>query len=330
MEPVFVGIDIAKDTFAVVVRGSGQNGKARIFNNNAKGIAALIHWLPDPAAAGPVYTCQEATGSYGQDVAEQLHTQGMRVSVVNPLATKRYAQSSLMRNQTDPVDAGMIAEFCENKKPRLWVPPTPAQKVLRGLSRRLEDLQKMLQMERNRLGASKHLPETVQTSLRQVMELLKDQIQTIKTQLRQQVNQDPELCRQKKLLISIKGVGELTAIRFLAELGDLRQFESAKQLAAYLGLTPTWKTSGTSVQTKPRLSKQGPAEVRQFLYMPAIVAKKHNPIIHAFCGRLALARKCDMSIIGAAMHKLVHLMYGVVHSGIPFDPDYFKNLQVAS
>jgi transposase len=64
--------------------------------------------------------------------------------------------------------------------------------------------------------------------------------------------------------------------------------------------------------------------------MPAIVAKKHNPIIHAFCERLVLARKCDMSIIGAAMHKLAQLMFGVIHSGIPFDPDYLKNLQVPS
>lgn len=327
MEPIFVGIDIAKDTFAVVVRSQGQNGKARTFPNTAKGIAALLLWLPDPAQ-GAVWTCQEATGTYGQAVAEQLHAHGMRVSVVNPLATKRFGQSSLIRTQTDPVDAGLIAEFCQAKQPRPWTPPTPAQQALQALSRRLEDLQKMLQMERNRLGASRHWPEAVQTSLTQVIEQLQAQIQTIKTQLRQQLNQDPELCRQKKLLMSIKGVGELTAIRFLAELGDLRQFESAKQLAAYLGLTPTWKTSGTSVQSKPRLSKCGPAEVRQFLYMPAIVARHHNPLIRAFADRLALARKCDMSIIGAAMHKLVQLMFGVVHSGTPFDPDYLKKQQV--
>lgn len=329
MQPVFVGIDIAKDTFAVVVRRNGKNGKARIFNNNAKGIAHLMHWLPDPSEE-PIYTCQEATGTYGQEAAEQLHQQGMQVSVVNPLAVKRYAGSSLVRNQTDPVDAGILAEFCETKKPRLWVPPTAAQKRLRALSRRLEDLQCMLQMERNRLSASKHLPPTLQDSLHSVIQLLQKEIQNIKTQLQQQIDQDEELKRQKKLLMSIKGVGALTAIRFLAELGDLRQFESAKQLAGFLGLTPTWKTSGSSVHTKPHLSKQGSAQVRQFLYMPAIVAKKHNVIIHAFCDRLALARKCDMSIIGAAMHKLVHLMYGVVHSGKSFDPGYLKQLQLPS
>jgi len=329
MEQVFVGIDIAKDTFAVVVRRNGTNGKARIFANTAKGIGGLVQWLPDPAEE-QIHVCLEATGEYGQEVAEQLHTQGMQVSVVNPLAVKRYAGSSLVRNQTDPVDAGILAEFGEYKKPRRWVPPTPAQKALRALSRRLEDVQTMQQMERNRLAASKQLPPVVKDSLQTMIQLLSEQIQTIKTQLRQHIDQDEELKRQKKLLMSIKGIGELTAIRFLAELGDLRQFESAKQLAAFLGLTPTWKTSGSSVHSKPRLSKQGSAEVRQFLYMPAIVAKKYNPIIKAFCARLALARKCDMSIIGAAMHKLVHLMFGVVHSGMLFDPDYLQKLHVPS
>lgn len=323
MEAIFVGIDIAKDTFAVVVRRNERNGPARTFKNTSQGIAALIRWLPDPRQ-GAVYTCQEATGAYGQTVAEELYAHGMQVSVINPLASKRYAQSSLRRTQTDAVDAGMLAEFAQYQRPRLWMPPTPTQRVLQALSRRLEDLQKMLQMERNRLGASQHLPERVHHSLHQSIALLTQQIQEIKAELRAQIRQDAELSRQMKLLVSIQGVGELTALRFLAELGDLRQFENAKQLAAFLGLTPSWKTSGTSVHTQPHLSKQGRAEVRQCLFMPAIVARKHNPIIRAFCDRLASARKCDMVIIAAAMHKLAHLMFGVVHSGLPFDPHYLN------
>jgi len=326
---LFVGIDVAKDTLAVVVRRQGTNGKARSFNNTPKGIASLLSWLPD-AGECEIHTCQEATGAYGDEVAEQLHAHGMRVSVINPLAAKRYAGSSLMRNQSDPVDAGMLAEFGETKKPRVWVPPTPAQKALRALSRRLDDLQSMLLMEKNRLGASRQLAPAVRDSVEKVLELLKAQIQSLRTQLRQQLDQDAELKRQKELLMSIKGVGELTAVRILAELGDLRQFESAKQLAGFLGLTPAWKSSGTSVHTKPRMSKQGPAQVRHILYMPAIVARKHNPIIHAFCDRLSLARKCEMAVIGAAMHKLIHLMYGVVHSGKPFDPQYLQKVALIS
>lgn len=326
MEYLFVGIDVAKDTLDVVVRRAGKNSPAKTFANDAKGVAALLKWVTQ-APHEPLWACLEATGQYGELVAEQLAEHHHRVSVVNPLRIKRYAGAAV-RNQTDPLDAGLIARFCEHLQPRLWVPPSPAHQLLRGLSRRLGDLQVMLQMEPNRLAASKRLSQPLKDSLQAVIRTLQQQIEAIKSEMLRTLNQEPELKRQKKLLMSIQGVGELTAVRFLAELGDLRDFASAKQLSAFLGLTPESKSSGTSVQTKPRLSKKGNAAVRQFLYMPAVVAKQFNPLIRAFCDRLAARQKCNMSIIGAAMHKLACLMFGVVHSGLPFDPNYLLNSQV--
>lgn len=323
MQSIIVGIDVSKDTLDVVLRTNGINGKAKTYANSPKGITQLLRSLPKQPRE-TINACLEATGQWGDGVAEELYQQGCRVSVVNPLLPKRYAQANLIRNRTDAVDAGVLAEFCQVKEPRLWTPPSPTQKALRALSRRLEDLQIMLQMEKNRLKAAKTLPEPVQTSLEQVVATLQAQIQTVKHQLHLTIQTDPELKRQQRLLQSIPGVGELTATRFLAELGDLREFVDAKQLAAYLGLTPEWKTSGTSVHTKPHLSKKGPAVVRHLLYMPAMVARQHNPIIHAFCLRLSNAHKCEMSILGAAMHKLVHLMFGVVHTGQLFDPLFLQ------
>lgn len=323
MQSVFVGIDVSQDTLDVVIRSNGVNGKAKTYANTAKGITDLIRKLFSQPVEG-IHACLEATGQYGDALAESLYQRGCQVSVVNPLRPKRYAQANLTRNQTDQVDAGVLAEFCEVKRPRLWAPPSATQKALRALSRRLEDLQSMLQMEKNRLKASKNHLMNVQISLESVVNTLQAQIKTIRQALRVTIETDPELERQKRLLQSIPGIGELTAIRFLAELGDLREFTDAKQLAAYLGLTPEWKSSGTSVHTKPRLSKKGPASVRHLLYMPAISAKNHNPIIIAFADRLAAAHKCPMSILGAIMHKLVHLMFGVVHSGKVFDPLYLS------
>lgn len=329
MDTIFVGIDIAKADFAAVVRQKGVNGKAKVFANTPSGFRSLVKWLPrwQPEQ---LFICLEATGAYGEALAEYLHGLGMRVSVINPLAAKKYAQASLIRNQTDAVDAGVLADFCEKMCPRRWTPPSLLQKTLRALSRRIEDLQAMQQMERNRLDACAALPEIVRQDLQTNIQRLSEQIAQIKRLLRDTLDQDPELKRQKKLLMSIKGIGELTAIRFLAELGDLREFKSAKQLAAFLGLTPAWKRSGKSVQTKPRLSKRGSAEVRQILYMPAVVAMRWNPLIMAFRDRLVKARLCDMAIIGAIMHKLAHLMFGVVHSGLPFDPNYLDTLKLAS
>jgi transposase len=329
METLYVGIDVAKDSLEVVVRQGGQNGPAQTFANSPAGIAALVRALPKQPVE-TLWACLEATGQYGQEVAEKLHARGCRVSVVNPLCIKRYAGAASVRQQTDAVDAGLIAAFCDHLQPRLWLPPSPTQQVLRALSRRLADLQEMRQMERNRRAASKRLPQEIQTSLDTVIETLQTQIQAITRQMVQWIDQDPELKRQKKLLMSIKGIGELTAVRFLAALGDLRDFASAKQLSAFLGLTPESKTSGTSVQTKPKLSKKGNAGVRQFLYLPAVVAKRYNPIVHTLAERLAARQKPEMSIVAAAMHKLVHLMYGVVHSGLPFDPDYLSKCHLPS
>ncbi len=329
MERISVGIDVSKDTLDVVIRQADCNGKAKSFSNDAKGIRALLHWLPK-VPVEQLHACLEATGDYGTLVAELLYAQHIPVSVINPLAVKRYAGSSLIRNQTDQVDAGILAEFCDKKHPRQWIPPSPTHKALRSLSRRLEDLQGMLQMERNRLQASRQLEPAVRESIQTLIQQLTEQIQTVKAQMFAKIDADPELKRQQKLLMSIKGIGKLTATRFLAELGDLRDFASAKQLAAFLGLTPEFKTSGSSVRSKPRLSKKGPAQVRQFLYMPAVVAKNHNPIVQAFCARLEKARKSDLAIVAAAMHKLVHLMFGVVHSGLPFDPNFLYNSHLPS
>ena len=329
MEKLYVGIDVSKDTLDVTLRWEGKNHAHQVFANQASEITQLLKWLVKQKANG-IHACLEATGQYGDEVAERLYQAGHAVSVINPLCTKSYARAGLVRNQTDKVDAGLIAEYCEKQQPRLWVPPSPLHQALRALSRRIDDLEVMRQAERNRLHASQHLPETIRLSLEKVVAVLTEELDAAKKALSRLIDEDAELCRQKKLLKSIKGVGELTAVRFLAELGDLREFADARQLAAFLGLTPEFKSSGKSVRTKPRLSKRGNAAVRKMLYMPAISAKNTNPIVREFCSRLALSRKCDMSLIGAAMHKLTHLMFGVVHSGVPFDPNYLKKPLVAS
>ena len=127
------------------------------------------------------------------------------------------------------------------------------------------------------------------------------------------------------MLISIPGVAELTAARLLAEIQDVRRFESARQLAAYAGVTPRQFTSGTSVHGKSRMSKMGNVHLRKHLYMPAMVAKRCNPIIQEFCERLKERNKLPKVVIGAAMRKLLHIAYGILKSEQPFDPDFPDN-----
>jgi transposase len=111
--------------------------------------------------------------------------------------------------------------------------------------------------------------------------------------------------------------GSSTAV--LAEIEEVRGVVDARQLAAYAGLTPRERTSGSSVHHPPRLAKTGNSRLRHALYFPAMVAMRHNPAVHALAERLRARGKRPMVIVGAAMRKLLHLIYGVLKSGKPFD-----------
>ncbi|MBV9469790.1 MAG: IS110 family transposase, partial [Abitibacteriaceae bacterium] len=136
------------------------------------------------------------------------------------------------------------------------------------------------------------------------------------------LEQHPDLKNKAQLLESIPGIGAATAALLLAELGDMKQFSNARQVAAFAGLVPRLHESGTSVRGRSRLSKVGSSRLRKALYFPAITALRWNPLLKTFGQRLAQQGKSMMVIVGAAMRKLLHLAYGVLKSGLPFDP-YF-------
>jgi len=142
----------------------------------------------------------------------------------------------------------------------------------------------------------------------------------IKDYIQDHIDQHPDLSANKKLLETIPGVGNATIRQVLAFIGNVEDFQNAKQLAAFIGLNPKQRQPGSSVRGRTRLSKIGDSRLRKAFYMPAIVSKQYNPIIKDFCARLKTAGKSPMQIIGAAMRKLVHLIYGVLKSGKPFNP----------
>lgn len=314
-----LGIDVSKDTLDVVL----LNGSSRMyenFSNSETGFARLMRWIASKGA-DQVHACLEATGQYGDGVAERLFQAGHAVSVVNPARIKRYGDSKLHRNKTDKADAGLIAEFCLKEKPALWAPLPPHIKRLRQLVRRLEDLQANYQQERNRLKSGISDPWVLE-DIRDHIDELSRRIQALHKAIQQAILETPELKRKLELLVSITGIGKLTAARLLAEIGDFSCFKNAPQLAAYAGLNPKGFRSGSSVHKKTRISKEGRALLRHILYMPAIVARNHNPIICAFCDRLAQRNLPKMAVIVAAMRKLLHLVFGVLKHEQPFDPNF--------
>lgn len=323
MSQFSLGIDVSKATLDFALLG-GKKTEYRQFNNNEAGYSLVVHWL-HKVGAKTLHACLEATGQYGDGVATYLYNHGYQVSVVNPARIKAYAASMMRRFKSDKGDAEVIALYCSKEVPTLWTPPPESFRELQYLVRYQDDLKNMRQQERNRLksGVTSLL---VRTKLKAHIDFMGAQIEQLTKQIARLINEHPELKKQKELLKSIPGIGDVTAAALLSEVRDFGAFESARQLAAYAGLVPVQCDSGTSVHKKPRMGKRGNFHLRKSLYMPALTAIRYNPIVRALSERLAATDHCPMSIIGAAMHKLLHLAYGVIKTGKPFDPAWGQKL----
>jgi transposase len=317
-----LGLDIAKATFsACLIRESGKL-RHKSFANSPAGFAQLSGWLKQ-LAASPAHACLEATGTYYEALAAYLHAEGHAVSVVNPAAIKAYAQSRLSRTKNDRVDATLIAGFCAERRPAPWQPPAPELRELQALVRRLDSLQEMRTMEENRLSSGVTVA-AVRASLEDSISYLTAQIEKTEALIHDHINRHPGLRRQRELLDSIPGVGSATAAVLLGEVPDLLQYKSARQVAAFAGLVPRERQSGSSIRGRVRLSKIGNARLRKALYFPAITALRCSPFFQSWAEGLRQRGKSKMAVIGAAMRKLVHLAYGVLKTGKPFDPEWAK------
>ena len=322
-----LGIDVSKDKHDVILVSQGKKFH-KVISNNLRGFQYLDKWLKSHNVT-KVHACLEATGQYGEALAEWLYAQGHLVSVVNPARIKRYGESKLHRNKTDKADADLIAEFCLKETPGPWKPLSPEIKHLRALIRRLQALKDNLRQEKNRLKSGEK-DVWVTNDLNTHIKFLEDRIEATEKEIQDLINQNPGLKSQQDLLTSIPGIADLTARTLLAEVGDFTAFENAPQLAAYAGLSPISHRSGSSVHKKIQVSKQGRAELRRCLYMPAIVALSSNPVIQSLAERMTLTNHHKMEIVIAAMRKLLHLAYGVLKNQLPFDPDYGTQFNFSS
>ena len=314
MSKNILGIDIAKRKIDVALIFENKT-LAKQFDNSPTGFKLLSAWLKS-LRISQVHACLEATGTYGDAVATFLHENGHFVSVVNPSRIKGYALSKLQRNKTDTADARLIADFCLTQNPAQWFPPTPQVVELQALTRRIEVLEEMLQMEKNRLDVA---PLKTKPSLKRMIKTFETEIADLKKSIKEHIDQYPDLKEQAKLLQSIPGIGEKTAHLLLSEI-EFSRYESARSVAAYAGVTPKKEQSGTSLK-QTNLSKLGNGRIRKGLYFPAIVATQHNQTINEFAKRLEKNGKTSMQIVCAAMRKLLHIAFGVLKHKMPFNPN---------
>jgi len=311
-----VGIDVAKAKLAIVLLLPSGKTQQKSCPNTAAGHADLIRWLARHASS-PVQVGLEATGGYQEGVALALHDAGHHVCVLNPSAVAAYSQSQLRRAKTDPTDAALIADYVRTQEPARWLPPPPEARQLQALVRRLDALLEMQTQETNRLELAAAI---VRPSIEATLAHLHDEIDVIKRHIAAHIDQFPTLRAQRDLIVSIPGIGETTAAIVLGELLDIARFTSARHVAAFAGLVPQIRQSGTSLRGRGPLSKLGTARLRKALYWPAITAMRHNAPLQRFAARLREAGKPKMVVVAAVMRKLVHQIYGVLRSGRVFDP----------
>ena len=183
-------------------------------------------------------------------------------------------------------------------------------------------MQDMLTQERNRLAAGGLVP-AVLGSLTRHIAMLEGELADLEAQVRAHLDRHPGLRAQRDLLITIPGIGVATVARLLAECRDITAFDSARAYAAFSGLVPRARQSGTIVG-RARLAKVGSARLRRAMYFPALTACRHNPVLRAFRAKLLAAGKHKMVIVAAVMRKLLHTVYGVLKSEKPFDATLAK------
>lgn len=313
MNNIILGIDISKLTFDVALLNDDKV-KTKKFTNTSKGFSELKQWLKNNEIDS-VHACMEATGGYESKLAQYLYDNNFKVSVINPARIKGFSMSKLSRVKTDKADSELIAQFCQAIQPDLWKPTPLNIQELQQWVRLLDSLIANKNQENNRLdGAS----EVVAINIGTHIEFLDKQIQEVEELISNNIKGHQDLNDKSKLLNSIPGIGEKTIAIILAFL-TVENFDSAKQVVAFVGLNPKPKQSGSSVLGAGRISKTGDADLRKAFYMPAIVSLRFNPIIKGFAERLSSVGKAQMIVVIAAMRKLLHIIYGVLKNKTPFN-----------
>lgn len=318
----FLGIDVSKKKLdcALLLDGKTLNKSCE---NSASGFKQLLEWLTKRKVE-QVHAVLEATGGYEEAVAKALFEAGHRVSVVNPLSIHAFAKQRLTRSKTDKLDAMTIAEYARRNAEDLphWEPPAKELTELRDLVHRRQALVEMRTQESNRLQSASGGP-VVDKMVQDHLNYLERQIAEVEAAIDDHLDNHPTLKQQHDLLVSIPGIGTHTASLFLAEVAaKLSWIQHPKQLVAYCGMDIRRRESGSSVWSRPRMSKLGNSRLRSALFMPAKAAMRWNPNISKRDERLRAEGKHYFVRVGAAMRKLLHQMYGVLVNQQPFDPNY--------
>lgn len=326
-EPVLVGVDVGSDTVTAAMKRDGKVSELAEFDNTDSGHKKIVKWATK--GGREVRACVEATGIYHLDLSMRLSQhKRVEVMVVNPLAMRRYAESQMKRAKTDQVDPYVILDRLERMPFRAWEPPPQELFELRALSRRIYQLKRDIERERNRQHATGRVAAHQAVIGRDIevnVRHLERRIQRLQDQAESVIQRDPDLSDRFHQLLTVTGIAKVSAVRLLAELMFLPEDMKSKQWVAYVGLDPVPQESGKTVKDR-RISKKGNKYIRSALYMPALVAIRHSPNVKAFYEKLLSRGKEPLQAIVAVMRKLLVAIWGMFKNQQDFDQEKFYKI----
>jgi transposase len=322
-----LGIDLAKLSFFYRLDdASGNRIDSGTWENNPQAVIQFIKHLKTllNGSLEQLHAGMEATGRCDVHLFPALHGAGARVSIINPAQIKFFAASLNRRGKNDPMDTTTITRFVRERQPMATMPLTTTERRLKESVLEIDHLVAERVRVAARLSEVGPACREVASSLRAQEKFIDKQISTLQADILSLIQADQELAAEFKLLNSIPGVANRTAARILAQLAG-KDFQSARQMAAYAGLTPRENTSGTSLKGKTRLSKQGNSKLRHALYLPAMVFWRHCNEVKPWADAIALRTHSKKAALGAVMRKLLHVIFGVLKHHKPFNPAFVSS-----
>ncbi len=332
----WAGIDVAKDTFDISMVLAHQHFPqtplcaipAETFERTAKGVRHAVKWLDAQLkkageSGQPIRAVMEATGKYSLELTVLLTQErpGLRPSIINPKRGHDFIKSLGVRGKTDRMDARGMGFYGVERQPAEYEPQTLELAKLREMNRFRDFLVAQKVAEENRMDDVSQCKEVQKIAKRRKVQIEHD-IKKIEAEMKAHVKSFDSLKRDVQLLVTIPGIGFLSACTSMAELGDLRRFNRARQVTAFAGMCPSEYESGSSVHGKTRLSKSGNTRVRQALYMSAMTAARmEGPLCDDYNRKLREGKE-RMVAMGMVMRKLLVLMRAILISGLPYDKNH--------
>lgn len=304
---VIVGIDVSKDRLDVHVLPLADSF---FVGNDHGGVDELVARL---RAVHAGIVALEATGGYEMLAVAGLSSAGLAVLVVNPAQVRSYAHALGKRAKTDPIDAAVIAAFVAATKPEIRPLRNEENEVFSAIVSRRRQIVQMITAEENRARMAQ--AKETQKSIKRLLAALRRELESLDDDLDGRIRTSPLWRVREALLTSVPGVGPMTARTLIAEMPELGTLDR-RQIASLAGVAPFTRQSG-KWRGKSFIGG-GRGKVRAALFMAALVASRHNPVLRAFRDRLVAAGKPKIVAIVATMRKLLTILNAIIRDGKPW------------